>query len=95
MTMPSVALEPTVLFGPDELYPFYRIPSLLAINATLLLAFAEGRGQRNDHGRVSIVLKRSFDGGQSWSPQAVVEHGMSGTIGNPTPLYDEEVALFF
>ena len=95
MTMPSVALEPTVLFGPDELYPFYRIPSLLAINATLLLAFAEGRGQRNDHGRVSIVLKRSFDGGQSWSPQALVEHGMSGTIGNPTPLYDDEIALFF
>lgn len=80
----------------DEGYPFYRIPTLLRVNATLLLAFAEGRHQRQDHGRVDIVQKRSTDGGNTWSPLALVQSVGSGTIGNPTPLYDEpEVVLFF
>lgn len=77
-------------------YPFYRIPSLIAVNATLLLAFAEGRGQRTDHGKVDIVVRRSFDSGASWSPHSLVTAGLTGTIGNPSPLFDGgEIALFF
>ena len=84
-----------------EGYPFYRIPSLLAINASLLLAFAEARGQRTDHGHVSLVMKRSMDGGATWSPLSVVQaaaEGRKGTIGNPAPLYDASegsVVLFY
>ena len=82
----------------EDSYPFYRIPSLLYVNASLLLAFAEGRGQRTDHGRVDIVLKRSHDGGVTWSGLSVVHSagGSRGTIGNPAPLYDApDVVLFF
>ena len=98
MTASSLLHDGITLFrnGLDG-YPFYRIPSLLAINASLLLAFAEGRGQRTDHGRVDIVLKRSVDGGASWSPLSVVHSAgaRGGTIGNPAPLYDDELVLFF
>ena len=37
-----------------------------------VLALAEGRMQKNDHGWVDIVLRRSFDGGETWSPTSVV-----------------------
>jgi|EP00900_Chrysochromulina_parva_P007862 hypothetical protein len=43
-------------------YAFYRIPALLRMG-TILLAFAEGRMQRQDHGKVDIVLRRSLDDG--------------------------------
>ena len=77
-------------------YPFFRIPSLLYISATLLLAFAEGRRQRQDHGQVDIVLKRSIDGGASWSALSVVHTETRATIGNPAPLYDDpEAVLIF
>ena len=70
-------------------YPFYRIPALLRVGTTLLLAFAEGRGQRSDHGRTDIVMRRSFDDGSTWSPMSVVHTELGHTIGNPAPLYDE------
>ena len=86
----------TVFRNNADGYPFFRIPSLVAINSTLLLAFAEARGQRTDHGRVDIVLKRSEDGGSSWSALTLVTRGMSGTIGNPAPLVDDDlITLFF
>ncbi len=91
----------------EDGYPFFRIPSLLRVGSTLLLAFAEGRQQRSDHGSVDIVLKRSTDGGKLWSDLVVAVGGANadegrqrraGTAGNPTPLYDSaaaEVVLFF
>jgi len=77
-------------------YAFYRIPALLRMG-TILLAFAEGRMQRQDHGKVDIVLRRSLDDGTTWSPISVV-HSEPGhnTIGNPAPLYDApETVLIF
>ncbi|KAL1520582.1 hypothetical protein AB1Y20_022158 [Prymnesium parvum] len=90
----------TDLFLPGtEGYPHYRIPSLI-LAGQALLAFAEGRKQRTDHGWVDIVMKRSLDAGLTWSPLSVVQSESEGTrqvsIGNPTPLYDDpQVALFF
>ena len=55
-----------------------------------------------DHGMVDIVLKKSLDDGATWSPLSVVHSetgdGRHATIGNPTPLYDDEtseIVLFF
>ena len=82
----------------DAGYKFYRIPALLRVPLSAgeawLLAFAEGRQQGTDHGRVDLVLKRSADDGATWSPLAVVHtestRERGETIGNPTPLWDEE-----
>ena len=59
-------------------YAFFRIPSLLSLPSSTLLAFAEGRAQKTDHGKVDIVLKRSNDDGRSWSPLTVVHAAESG-----------------
>ena len=89
----------------DVGYKFFRIPSLLRVAASAgvwLLAFCEGRQQMTDHGMVDIVLKKSLDDGATWSPLSVVHSetgdGRHATIGNPTPLYDDEtseIVLFF
>jgi sialidase-1 len=73
------------------------------VNASLLLAFAEGRQQRTDHGIVDLVLKHSVDGGASWSALSLIHSsshasraGGRGTVGNPAPLLDgDEIVLFF
>ncbi len=49
-------------------YHTYRIPSLLLSPGGTLLAFCEGRrNSRDDHGDIDLVLKRSEDGGNTWS----------------------------
>jgi len=74
-------------------YHTYRIPSLLVTGKGTLLAFCEGRKtDRGDHGDLDLMLRRSTDGGKSWSKQQIVyEEGGDEkiTIGNPCPVLDE------
>jgi len=56
----------------------YRIPALHTSNNGTLLAFAERRIGLHDHAQNDIVLRRSFDLGETWEPeQIVVEDGKS------------------
>ncbi len=49
-------------------YACYRIPALIALSDREIVAFAEGRKQNcADFGDVDILMRRSNDGGQSWS----------------------------
>ena len=58
-------------------YHTYRIPSLLVTQKGSVLAFCEGRKTGSgDHGDVDLVMKRSTDGGRTWSAlQIVYEEG--------------------
>jgi len=47
-------------------YNNYRIPSLLTTQAGTLLAFCEGR-EGGDSSDIDLLLKRSKDGGKTWS----------------------------
>lgn len=73
-------------------YHTYRIPALLVTARGTLLAFCEGRKTSSaDHGDVDLLVKRSADGGRTWSAQQVVyEEGGDAriTIGNPCPVVD-------
>lgn len=73
-------------------YHTYRIPSLLVSRRGTLLAFCEGRkDDRRDHGDIDLLIKRSSDGGRTWSKsQIVYEEGGTAkiTIGNPCPVID-------
>ena len=75
-------------------YHTYRIPALVVAADRSLLAFCEGRKtSRADHGDVDLVLRRSQDGGRSWSRlQVVFEIGNTSkiTIGNPCPVVDRQ-----
>ncbi|QEG23589.1 sialidase family protein [Mariniblastus fucicola] len=63
-------------------YPAIRIPSLVTTEAGTLLAFAEGR-QGGDHSENDIILKRSKDGGATWSDVQVVHEAGKLSLNNP------------
>ena len=81
----------TALFvsGADG-YHTYRIPSLIVTKAGTVLAFCEGRKQSlADSGDIDLLVKRSEDGGATWSGQQVVWDDGPNTCGNPCPVIDE------
>ena len=84
------ALTPVFVLGGEGYYCF-RIPALVALSSTELLAFAEGRKLScADHGFVDLVSKRSLDGGRTWGALQVVRSESTDaqhvTVGNPAPV---------
>lgn len=73
-------------------YALFRIPAIVRAKSGALLAFAEGRmcGTCGDAGDINMVLKRSTDGGKTWSDLMVVWDDGENTCGNPVPIVDEE-----
>jgi sialidase-1 len=70
-------------------YACFRIPALLNTKNGVLLAFAEGRKNNcGDSGDIDLVLKRSKDGGKTWSVLQVVWSDSNNTCGNPVPIQD-------
>jgi sialidase-1 len=70
-------------------YHTFRIPSVIVTPRGTLLAFAEARRESaGDAGDIDLVLKRSEDGGVSWSPLQVVGDNGPNTFGNPCPVVD-------
>lgn len=67
------------------------------------LAFAEARPHLNDHGVISIVMRRSMDAGCTWSGAVVVIDGTmirgpvgrAATIGNPTAVFDASTSTIW
>ncbi|MBB5937329.1 sialidase family protein [Streptomyces zagrosensis] len=87
------AFEQQVLFkaSQDGGYSCFRIPAIVETRNKTLLAFAEGRvGNCGDAGDIDLVLKRSFDGGRTWSQLKVIDHGDGDTHGNPAPIVDRQ-----
>lgn len=70
-------------------YHTYRIPSIIAAQNGDLLAFAEGRVKgRGDAGNIDLLMRRSTDGGRTWSAVSVVWDDGPNTCGNPCPVVD-------
>ncbi len=80
-------------------YHTYRIPALLKTRQGTLLAFCEGRKENaRDHGDIDLLLRRSSDGGRTWSDQQIVyEEGGTAriTIGNPCPVQDAQTGTIW
>lgn len=73
----------------DGRYLIYRIPALWTAPDKPLLAFAEGRvTRRKAAGNIDVVLRRSFDGGQTWEPFQVVADLGDDFCGNPCVVHD-------
>lgn len=102
--------EPLNLFRNGEGgYSTFRIPSLVALDKDVLnskwgynfdrdvlVAFAEGRkNSSHDTGVVDMLGKLSADGGDSWTPLAVMfSYGEEvGKFGNPTLLLDRNTGM--
>lgn len=72
-------------------YHTFRIPSLIATATGTLLAFCEGRRDGGgDSGDIDMLLRRSTDGGQTWSEIQTVWADPGNTCGNPCPVVDRK-----
>lgn len=71
-------------------YQCFRIPAIVATGKGTLLAFAEARKNNcGDAGDIDLVVKRSADGGHTWSGMIAVWNDGENTCGNPAPVVDQ------
>jgi sialidase-1 len=92
---PEPRLTPVFVGGTDG-YHTYRIPALLVSRKGTLLAFCEGRkNSRSDTGDIDLLVRRSTDGGKTWSSQQVVWDDGANTCGNPCPVVDQTTGVIW
>lgn len=71
-------------------YSCFRIPAMICTKKGNLLVVAEGRKNNcGDSGDIDLVIKRSSNGGKSWSKLQVVWSDSTNTCGNPVPVQDQ------
>lgn len=77
-------------------YDTYRIPSLIVAKNGAVLAFCEGRkNSSGDAGDIDLLLRRSRDGGKTWSSPQVVWDDARNTCGNPCPVADMQTGTIW
>ena len=87
---PAAITESLIFRSGEEGYSNYRIPSLITTKSGSLLAFCEARkDHRGDSGNIDLVVKRSTNGGKTWSPPLIVWDAGDHTAGNPCPVIDQ------
>ena len=61
--------------GGHDGYAMYRIPGIVVTRKGTVLAYSEARrSSGNDWDTIDVVMRRSTDGGKTFSPQAVIAH---------------------
>lgn len=58
----------------NRVNPHYAIPTLVTTNKGTLIAVCDARGGRGGDppNHIALVMKRSFDGGRTWTPQETI-----------------------
>lgn len=79
---------------PNGEYPSIRIPGLVALDDGTLIAYAEYR-QGDDWSAVDICMRKSADGGRTWSERMMLVPGMGrNTQNNPVMFADGDTVHF-
>ena len=86
----AVEINRTTLFkAGDGVYNNYRIPAVIRTKNNSILAFCERRQAPSDAGEINLLVRRSTDGGKTFSPQQIVWADGKNTCGNPCPVVDD------
>ncbi len=98
VTLCSIFMCNNILFAQKDIPVFisgqdghksFRIPAIISLPNSKLLAFAEGRVHNaGDYGDVNIVMKTSNDNGFTWSQLKTVVDYDALQAGNPAPVVD-------
>lgn len=83
----------TELFAGGHGYRAVRIPAIAAIDAARLVVVAVGRRRISDWGPSDLLVRRSDDGGDSWSPVQKLVASRWRTVDNPTLVADRTGVL--
>ena len=98
----DIAVDKSPVFTAGEQgYATFRIPGLVITTKGTLLAYCEARrSAKGDWVPIDIMMRRSTDGGKSWSPARIIaqapadaklEPGAAGiTLNNPLAIVDPE-----
>lgn len=79
----------SVFVSGEDGHKSYRIPAIVSLPKGELLAFAEGRvNGSGDFGDINLVMKRSADGGSTWSGMQTLVNYDALQAGNPAPVLD-------
>jgi sialidase-1 len=89
--LPAQPAPPVTLFEAGAAgYRGYRIPALVMSTKGTLLAFCAARKELGDWADIDIAMRRSTDGGKTWSPMKIIADRGSMTVDNPTPIVDRK-----
>lgn len=93
---PPKPLGTPVFTSGQDGYHGYRIPALAVTSKGTVLAVCEGRKQSfSDTGDIDLVLRRSTDGGKTWSPLQVIWDDKDNTCGNPCLVTDRQTGMIW
>ncbi len=84
-------VEKEVLFQvtPDGEYRSIRIPCLLALPDNSVLAFTSARSAVSDWAVIRLLVRRSSDGGMTWSPAEILVEDGRNVVDNPVAIWDD------
>ena len=93
---PGTLQQSDVFVSGREGYQTYRIPAILVTKSGTVLAFCEGRKySSSDTGDIDMLLRRSTDGGRTFSGQQIIWDDDANTCGNPCPVVERETGTIF
>ena len=74
----------------------YRIPALLISQRGAILAFCEARKfTGRDSDQIDILLRRSFDGGNTFDEPRIILSEEGWVCGNPAPVLDHDTGIIW
>jgi sialidase-1 len=82
--------EQTLFTSGDDGYSTYRIPAMVVTNQGTVLCFCEARKHGGgDYGDIDIAIRRSTDGGRTFSKMENIADDGARTMGNPCPVVEK------
>lgn len=87
----------TVLYAQgDAGYNTFKIPTMITAENGTILSFAEARmNSKEDWAKTDIVMRKSYDMGNTWTPLKVIVEDKDLTVGNACPVVDKSTGFIW